>query len=421
MTVLGTLVYFPSINLAAKEGRYAIVWMDTIALFVVYLLLFRKKIPYSIKAYTVLGLNYLLGTGLLMTIGTEGGGLLWLFPFPILAGILFNFKHAVFSLGLNFVSLIIVSTFLMLQPLGWSMPQERFWVVGLNFMITNALVCVSIMILMRGLQENIKRKDEYLRFLKAKNFHIGRSKKNLEKEILQRVEIEKELAENLKDKEVLLQEIHHRVKNNLQIVSGMLNLQNIYASDMDTSEVLGKAQDRIQAMALIHDHLYQQDKFSSINMKNYLGALVRQLVSSYSSLDSRVTLYTDIDPLHIPMEKAIPCGLIVNELISNSLKHAFPNGLAGSIKVSLKSGKESSDLLLTIRDDGVGMPYELQGIIHTIRSVPIVKQKQTVKVDRSRPESLGLMIVKSLLAQLKAEIRVKVDNGTEVTMSFPKT
>lgn len=404
--LLGTVAFFPSVYLAWNEGRHEVLWIDSAALIVIYTLFFGKGLPFQWKSAALLSLNFALGTSLLVSVGPESGGMLWLYPFPVLAGILFGLRSSLLALFLNALVVLCIVVVGQYHPLSWHLPEDKMFVIGLNFIIANAILCVPLTILMRGLQESIDRRNEYLSNLRIRKAHIFRAKKNLENEIMRRIEIERTLEENLREKEVLLHEIHHRVKNNLQMVSGMLNLQNLYSGESSTSEVLSKAQNRITAMAMIHDHLYKQDKFANVDMRKYLDSLLRHLVTSYFPAGNRIGFESDLDPVWVSMEKAIPCGLIVNELVSNSLKHAFPEERAGNIKVVLKL--ENRKLHLTVKDDGVGMPsiQEWFG-----------QEKGSKNTDGS--DSLGLMIIRSLCAQLKAELDLKNSEGTSVCLIFP--
>ncbi|WP_246048815.1 sensor histidine kinase [Leptospira sarikeiensis] len=403
IALLGSIAYVPSVYLAWTEGKTEVLWIDSFGLGLIYLLLLAKTFPFSLKAALVLTMNFSLGFSLLLFIGPEGGGLLWLFPFPVIAGVLFGLTPSLLGLLANAIAVFVVARLQMYMNLQWHMLPERMYVVGLNFIIANTIVCVPLTILMRGLQESVQRRHEYLTSLRLRKAHIYKSKRTLEKEISRRIEIERTLEENLREKEVLLHEIHHRVKNNLQIVSGMLNLQNMYSSESGTSEILSKAQSRITAMAMIHDHLYKQDKFANVDMKTYLESLLRHLVTSYFPTGNRIGFESDLDPVRLSMEKAIPCGLIVTELISNSLKHAFPKEVEGKISVQLKV--EADKIHLTVKDDGVGMPSIQEWF----------GQGSKVKSDQ---DSLGLMIIRSLCSQLKAELDLKNVGGTSVCLIF---
>ncbi|WP_246032158.1 sensor histidine kinase [Leptospira fluminis] len=411
MTVLGSLAYLPSVLLALREKIFSVAIIDTLALVLVFVLFFGKKLPFSLRSSGVLVLNYFLGTSLLVILGPAGGGMIWLFPFPVFTGILFGIVPCLWALLGNFFSIVITSILMSRFPLAWSMPVEVLYVVGFNFIVADAIVCVSLTVLMLGLQKNIERKNHFLEYLKRRRYQISRSKRNLESEILRRAEMEARLEENLKEKEVLLQEIHHRVKNNLQIVSGMLNLQNMYAQDGVAAEALEKAQDRIRAMALIHDHLYQQGNFSTVAMNQYLESLLNHLILSQAPPGNRIEFETEWNHIPIPMEKAIPCGLIVTELISNALKHAFPNGRKGKIFVRLEETEDG--LTLCVKDDGIGLPKD-SAAFHFLSTGKMPNK------DGEQYDSLGLMIIRSLAGQLKAKLILEPCAGTTVRLIFSK-
>ncbi|MDX2359524.1 MAG: histidine kinase dimerization/phosphoacceptor domain -containing protein [Crocinitomicaceae bacterium] len=203
-----------------------------------------------------------------------------------------------------------------------------------------------------------------------------------------------EIEESLKEKEILLKEIHHRVKNNLQVISSILNLQSSFVQDEKTLEILQESRNRIRSMAIIHENLYRTEDFSSINFSNYFDNLTRSLISSYR-IGEEVHLDSELEEIDLILDQAIPCGLLVNELITNALKYAWKEGEAGTISMRLK---ETDDLItLEISDDGVGLP------------VPFEKMKS---------DTLGLQLVETLVEQLDGEIEVNIKNGTKYLIKF---
>ena len=211
---------------------------------------------------------------------------------------------------------------------------------------------------------------------------------------LQKVRDEKELKNSLAEKEVLLREIHHRVKNNMQIISSLLNLQ-IQFEDLDeTVGVLKESQGRVKSMAIIHEKLYQSSSLTNINFKEYIEKLILDIFYSYGIITSSIESVLDIKDINLNIDTAIPLGLIINELVTNSVKYAFPE-LSGKIFVELKS---NNDLLeLTIADNGIGIP---EG------------------VDLENSKTLGLQLVNSLVTQLEGELKRDLSNGTEFKIIF---
>lgn len=202
------------------------------------------------------------------------------------------------------------------------------------------------------------------------------------------------ISESLKEKEILLKEIHHRVKNNLQVISSILNLQSSFVTDENTLEILQESRNRIRSMAIIHENLYRTEDFSSINFSSYLESLLSNLVSSYR-INEEVILETNLEEVDLVLDQAIPCGLLVNELITNALKYAWKQGEKGTITITLYQVK--SIIHLNIFDDGVGLPFNFH---------------------EKKVETLGLQLVETLIEQLDGELDVQNENGTKYFIKF---
>ncbi|MBD2562140.1 hypothetical protein H6G95_16250 [Nostoc linckia FACHB-391] len=212
----------------------------------------------------------------------------------------------------------------------------------------------------------------------------------------ERKQAEEQIKASLQEKEVLLKEIHHRVKNNLQIISSLLNLQAEYLKDNQALEVFKDSQNRIESMALIHEKLYQSQDLARINFADYIQDLVTNLFYSYNVNSNTITLKMKVEEVFLAIDAAIPCGLIINELISNSLKYAFPERELGEICIDFCS-IEPNLFTLTISDDGVGLAQDF---------------------DFQATESLGLRLVKGLTQQLQGNIDFISDNGVKYTIQF---
>jgi two-component sensor histidine kinase len=161
------------------------------------------------------------------------------------------------------------------------------------------------------------------------------------------------ISEELKLKEALLSEIHHRVKNNLQVVSSMLSLQTQYLSDNTLKQIIEDSKGRINSMSLIHESLYRKNDFKEALFSSYIENLIPRLIETYGTDENRIQLVMDLEPIKLSLDDSIPCGLIINEIVSNSLKHGFPNGKQGTISIELKQKEKL--VFLTISDDGVGL------------------------------------------------------------------
>ena len=208
---------------------------------------------------------------------------------------------------------------------------------------------------------------------------------------------EEKIKVSLKEKEALLQEIHHRVKNNLQVISSLLHMQARAAKDEDVKYALSESINRINAMSLIHSQLYESMNLSEVNMKRFVDNLIGQLFQVYSVQDTRITPNIYVVDCLLPISIAVPAGLIVNELLTNAFKHAFVNRDTGNIWVSL--GVSEDDLVsLAVSDDGVGLPVDF---------------------DINSRKTLGLRLVKILTEdQLQGTLEVTGDCGTTFNIDF---
>ena len=207
---------------------------------------------------------------------------------------------------------------------------------------------------------------------------------------------EEQLRASLGEKEILLKEIHHRVKNNLQIIYSLLSLQSDHILDERTLELFNDSKHRVRSMALIHEKLYLSADLARIGFGEYIHALTSDLLSSYSLSPAVVDLKTHISDVHLSVDTAIPCGLLVNELFTNCLKYAFSDGQEGEINIELqKNGGE--EFSLVIGDNGIGLPEEM---------------------DFRNTESLGLQLVNSLAAQLNGAVELDSTHGMVSTVTF---
>ncbi|HEX3034633.1 MAG TPA: PAS domain S-box protein, partial [Thermodesulfobacteriota bacterium] len=213
-------------------------------------------------------------------------------------------------------------------------------------------------------------------------------------DITERKMAEEQVRASLTEKEVLLKEIHHRVKNNLQIISSLLNLQSRTIKGKKSLEKFKESQDRVKSMALIHEKLYQSKDLDRVNFAEYIRSLLNYLFNSYG-VGSRVRLRIEVDDIFMNIDKAIPCGLIINEIISNSLKYAFWKDSGGEVKVECK--EDEGVYRLIISNDGIPFPEN---------------------VDFTKTKSLGLQLVCALVEQLRGSIELDRTGGTEFRITF---
>ena len=220
-------------------------------------------------------------------------------------------------------------------------------------------------------------------YLKDKSIVFG-----VGNDITERKKGENEIFRSLKEKELLLREIHHRVKNNLQIVSTLLSLQSSQSNKVDVNDLYRESQNRIQSIALIHENLYQSEDLAHINFEVYVKGLLSDLFDSYGVDSSRIKLNLDIEDVTLGIETAIPCGLIINELVSNSLKHGFTGNETGEINVEIhKIADEEYSLI----ESDTGVPF-------------------SDKVDFTSSKTLGLELIKNLVKQIEGQLDFNREN-----------
>ena len=217
-------------------------------------------------------------------------------------------------------------------------------------------------------------------------------------DITARVESEHALKESLREKETLLQEIHHRVKNNLQVISSLLRLQSELSSNEEVQRTLNESQLRIKAIALSHQLLYENKDFSRIHLQQYVIRLGKLTATTYARNNPHVELHFDLPPIdiYLDLHRAIPCGLIITELIINAYKHAFPEQAHGDIHITMQINEDDS-ITLSIRDSGVGLPPTAQ---------------------LGAMETLGFQLIPILAEQVGAQLESNSDNGTQFTLRF---
>jgi len=219
----------------------------------------------------------------------------------------------------------------------------------------------------------------------------------ISRDITERKRTEEQTMCSLLEKETLLREIHHRVKNNMQVISSLLRLQSKYIKDKDDYEIFKDSQNRISSMSLVHEKLYQSGDFTKIDFNIYVNDLVKSLFHSYGDISNNIIPNIKVDNVSLGIDSAIPCGLIINELVTNSLKHAFPDGRKGEIKVFLGQTGEN-EFELEVSDNGVGI---VQGI------------------DFDNSDTLGLHLVKILAEnQLHGEINLIRNQGSKFKINF---
>jgi two-component sensor histidine kinase len=217
------------------------------------------------------------------------------------------------------------------------------------------------------------------------------------RDITDRKHAEEKLFASIQEKEVLLREIHHRVKNNLQLISGLLDMTRMRTADESTNSILTDMMLKIQTMAQIHTRLYESKQFGKISLTGQIQDQIAGLSNIYSHTGNDILCEIQSQDVFLPVDQAIPCALVVNEILSNAYKHAFKGRKQGTIEISAM--QENGQIRITVRDDGVGMPGNFEV---------------------SRSNSLGLKLIRTLVQhQLKGSIMINSHHGTEIIVEFP--
>ena len=226
---------------------------------------------------------------------------------------------------------------------------------------------------------------------------LAETNQSLQHEIQENLKAREQLLASLREKEVLLKEIHHRVKNNLQVISSLLNMQASTIKDPYALEAFAESKHRVKSMAMIHEKLYQANDLAHIDFGEYAHNLASSLLHSYGNIGQRVTLSVRSESIYLDVETAIPCGLIINELITNAMKYAFPEPRQGTISVHVNNREEGIELV--VGDDGIGLPANFRF---------------------EEAETLGLRLVKILTNQLHATFEIVNGHGTYFHFNIPK-
>lgn len=219
-------------------------------------------------------------------------------------------------------------------------------------------------------------------------------------DITSRKQAEETIKTSLKEKEVLIREVYHRTKNNLQVISSLLGLKAAVTDDVHIKNILQDMTDRIQTIALVHKKLYQSQNLSRVDLKDYISDLTNLIVSSHINDSDKISLVLELDSINVDLDTAVPCGLIINELISNSLKYAFPDDRKGIISVILKK-MDDEIIELRITDNGIGIPDDF---------------------DYMNKNTLGMHLFRSITEdQLRGTINITAQNGMNCIICFKNT
>jgi PAS domain S-box-containing protein len=243
-----------------------------------------------------------------------------------------------------------------------------------------------------------RHSDGSYRWIEWRSFTAGNHIYASARDITERKKMTELIEASLAEKETLLKEIHHRVKNNMQVISSLLSMQSRTIQDESIRALLKESQNRIQSIALVHEQLYRSDSLYQIEYGGYIRKMFNPLFESYNADQQRISMHIEAQNVMITIEKAVPCSLIINELISNSLKHAFPQGRRGEIHIGFSLDAASGTYILDYRDNGVGIPPGK---------------------DLRKTGSLGMQLIYGLTQQLDGTITLEPAEGVHFIIRFP--
>jgi len=285
--------------------------------------------------------------------GYKAGVHLYLFTSPLIAYLLYNFhqKQKIFSAFafylLTFLLIFVIHRYEFITPLALETDYlDSLYVLNFAFSLT---LCFTLIVYFAF------NSSHYTERLEETNKELQEQQALLEKEIGEKNKFNEELRKTLKVKDVLLQEIHHRVKNNLAVISGLVELQNFYVKDEKASSILKESRNRIKSIALLHEKFYENKEIDKVEIRAYVDELIYFLKLCFSKENKEVKIHTQIDPIQLPMASAQPFSLLLNELITNSYKHAFNGKDKGNIYISLI--KNPNGYSFHFKDDGNGYDY----------------------------------------------------------------
>jgi len=327
-------------------------------------------------------------------LGFKIGVHLYLFTSPLIAYLLYDFRQkrqillTFATYLLNFLIIFFIHTREIITPT--SLPENYFSLIYvLNFSFS-LLLCFTLIIYFAF------NNSRYTEMLVEANESLKNQQDRLQEEIAFKTKVQAELTNTIKEKETLLKEIHHRVKNNLAVISGLVELQGFYIKDEKASAILKESRNRIKSIAVLHEKFYENKSLEKIEIRSYVDELIYFIKLSFSDQNKEIKIHTQIDNIELSLNDALPFSLLLNELITNSYKHAFQGKEKGNIYISLI--KTTGELSFHFKDDGCGFDY-----------------KNYVK-----DGSLGLNLVEAFSKQLKGQMTYssELGKGIDFTLHF---
>ncbi len=405
LVVLGGLSYLPTFFLALQRGMWGAVALYSVLYLLGIVVLFARRIDFRKRAALGVLLLYIIGIYTLQIAGLAGSGRVWLFCFSLLACLFLGLRWGLAALGLNIITLFVfIGWGEVLRPAWDSLylatGHQRAWVITSGtMMLLNAAAIVSLAFVIRGLEASLSSSRRLHSQLESERKRLESVNEALGHEIKERRRAEAQLSVALSDREHMLQEMHHRVNNHMQVVSSLLSLSRAKMSDFRARELVQESQHRVRAVGLIHESIYRSGSLADVSLAAYIEDLARNLFHVYDLESRHVELRVDADETTLSLDEAVPCGLVLNELMINTLKHAFTLGSEGELLIKVRH--ESNGLIeLNVADNGIGLPPGF---------------------NIGEGTGMGLYLAKSLVEnQLHGKFEVASNPGVRVRISFQR-
>ncbi|MFP4365044.1 MAG: sensor histidine kinase [Spirochaetia bacterium] len=385
LTVFG----FPIVVIAFIEALHLNNISDAIFYVILYAPIFigfmlRKVLPYKVRSIILFFCMYLLAVMNIYSYGFSGAGIPLFFTLFILASLYFNIRGGLIAIGVSIVPTAVIGWLMVHGVFSVSVDLMKIsvmpvsWVTaGMVLVFLGCIMVISVGVIKINLMEALKEKHQRQTSLE---------------------EVNKQLSDLLEEKNVLLQEVHHRVRNNLNIVISLLHLkQSQIKNREDAIQAFQESEQQIYSIALVHERLYEYKSSSKIDMQDYIKTLCCELEIGFGR-ERGIKCISSAESVMLNVRQAIPCGLIINELVTNAYKHAFTSDETGTIEVGLEKNQNTDTITLSVTDNGVGFDSD-----SSIGDV----------------ESIGLNIVALQVKQLNGDMHIKRENGTTVTITFP--
>lgn len=405
LVILGGVSYLPTFLGAVREGMWGTVAVYSLVYAFGFSILLLRGLAFRVRAAVGVFGIYLVGVCTLEIAGLVGSGRIWLFCFPILACLFLGLGWGLFALGLNILTMGFFAFWgERLRP-AWDQlylglgHQEIWAITSGTLVLLNAAAIVSLAFVLRGLEASLNSSQRLQGQLKDKQARLENANQALGREIGERRRTQAQLMAALNDRERMLKEMHHRVNNHMQVVSSMLSLSRAKISDIKARELVQESQHRVRAVGLIHESMYRSGSVAEVSLAAYIEDLARNLFNVYDLESRQVELEVDADQTALGLDQAVPCGLVLNELMVNTLKHAYTFGMGG--KLLVRARQEPDHMIeLTVADNGIGLPLGFavgEGV------------------------GMGLYLVKSLVEnQLHGKFELDSNHGVRVRIRFQR-